>query len=279
VADIGEDTSTTHERGALTSELRAHNDTLREQLEAERQAHAEARRIIAGLVERIPAIEAPPEERESPQTVEEEPERGVYQSDTDPGRPQVSLIFGLLTVVGVGSAPWLAVQLTDFFGELGWSLELGNLAYVLFALPFSFGAYSGRVYRKRQEFFARQPPSSRDIEFELRTHVLTEIATGLIVAAGAALVAIIELAIAKFPGWTQLATVDFHQTVWRPALAIFISSLAFFFFAFLIAVATGGQPEREARGRLTQNTPRLLGVVGSIITLIATVIGVLGGEG
>ena len=32
---------------------------LREQLEAERQAHAEARRIIAGLVERVPALEAP----------------------------------------------------------------------------------------------------------------------------------------------------------------------------------------------------------------------------
>src|SRR4051794_1699399 len=32
---------------------------LREQLSAERQAHAEARRIIAGLVERMPAIEAP----------------------------------------------------------------------------------------------------------------------------------------------------------------------------------------------------------------------------
>jgi hypothetical protein len=57
--------------------------TLRDQLEAERQAHAEerqahaeARRIIAGLVERMPpAIEAPSETRESPQTVEEEPQR------------------------------------------------------------------------------------------------------------------------------------------------------------------------------------------------------------
>ena len=63
-----------HERNALISELRAHNDTLREQLEAERHAHAEARRIIAGLVERLPAIEAAQEARESPQTVEEEPE-------------------------------------------------------------------------------------------------------------------------------------------------------------------------------------------------------------
>jgi hypothetical protein len=40
---------------------------LREQLEAERQAHAEARRIIAGLVERVPALEAP----ESPETPSE----------------------------------------------------------------------------------------------------------------------------------------------------------------------------------------------------------------
>ena len=41
---------------------------LREQLEAERQAHAEARRIIAGLVERVPALEPPAETRESPET-------------------------------------------------------------------------------------------------------------------------------------------------------------------------------------------------------------------
>lgn len=47
-----------------TAELIA---TLREQLQAERQAHAEARRIIAGLVERIPpAIEAPSQGSESP---------------------------------------------------------------------------------------------------------------------------------------------------------------------------------------------------------------------
>jgi flagellar motility protein MotE (MotC chaperone) len=54
-----------------TAELIA---TLREQLQAERQAHAEARRIIAGLVERIPAIEAPQEASEASGTVEEEPE-------------------------------------------------------------------------------------------------------------------------------------------------------------------------------------------------------------
>jgi flagellar motility protein MotE (MotC chaperone) len=62
-----------------TAELIA---TLREQLQAERQAHAEARRIIAGLVERIPAIEAPAETPEASETVEEEPERAEPHSAT-----------------------------------------------------------------------------------------------------------------------------------------------------------------------------------------------------
>jgi hypothetical protein len=65
------------ESEALTSELRDRLRYVEGQLEAERQAHAEARRIIAGLVERIPpAIEAPSEadERDAPETVEQEPE-------------------------------------------------------------------------------------------------------------------------------------------------------------------------------------------------------------
>jgi hypothetical protein len=53
---------------ALIDALSGQVEDLREQLAAERQAHAEARRIIAGLVERIPAIEAPPEATESPKT-------------------------------------------------------------------------------------------------------------------------------------------------------------------------------------------------------------------
>src|SRR5215211_9267638 len=50
--------------------------TLRDQLEAERQAHAEARRLLMAALERIPPqIEAPQEARGSPQTVGEESER------------------------------------------------------------------------------------------------------------------------------------------------------------------------------------------------------------
>ena len=60
---------------------------LREQLAAERQAHAEARRIIAGLVERIPPqLEA----REPPhEPVEEGADRVEDQSAT--GEPQESV--------------------------------------------------------------------------------------------------------------------------------------------------------------------------------------------
>jgi hypothetical protein len=56
--------------------------TLREQLQAERQAHAEARRLLAAALERIPAIEAPQEASEASETVEEETERGRPHSAT-----------------------------------------------------------------------------------------------------------------------------------------------------------------------------------------------------
>jgi predicted nucleic acid-binding Zn-ribbon protein len=100
VTDTGADASATHERDALISEMRAHNETLREQLEAERQAHAEARRIIAGLVERIPPqIEPPRDEREAPETVDEQQDMGQPRSDA-PGpqdgvrRPWWRRMFG-----------------------------------------------------------------------------------------------------------------------------------------------------------------------------------------
>ncbi len=83
------------ESGPLTSEMRGRIEDLREQLEAERQAHAEARRIIAGLVERIPAIEAPAETPGSPQTVEEEPdraERAPLRYDRGSGGHTASLV-------------------------------------------------------------------------------------------------------------------------------------------------------------------------------------------
>ena len=78
----------------LITELRAHNETLRQQLEAERQAHSEARRIIAGLVERIPpALEppageppgAPAEATPPPGRVEPQP---AVESAQEPAEPR-----------------------------------------------------------------------------------------------------------------------------------------------------------------------------------------------
>jgi hypothetical protein len=71
------------EPDALISEMRGRIEDLREQLEAERQAHAEARRIIAGLVERIPAIEAPSETPEAYEAAEEQQGRVETHSATE----------------------------------------------------------------------------------------------------------------------------------------------------------------------------------------------------
>ena len=54
---------------------------LREQLEQANERDRENRRIIAALTSRIPAIEAPSEAPEAPETVEEQQGRGQPHSD------------------------------------------------------------------------------------------------------------------------------------------------------------------------------------------------------
>src|SRR5688572_27336678 len=75
------------EPDTLTSELRDRLRYVEEQLEAERQAHAEARRLLMAALERIPPqLEAPQESsepRESPETVREEPERTQTPPETE----------------------------------------------------------------------------------------------------------------------------------------------------------------------------------------------------
>jgi hypothetical protein len=75
---------------ALTSALEARIESLERQLEAERQAHSESRRIIAGLVERVPQLEAPSEPRESPvlKTERDSP------TPQEPPRPWWRRVFG-----------------------------------------------------------------------------------------------------------------------------------------------------------------------------------------
>jgi hypothetical protein len=66
-----------------TAELIA---TLREQLAAERQAHAEARRLLMAALERIPALEAPPRDAPGAPTAGED-EPGGVETPGDQDRP------------------------------------------------------------------------------------------------------------------------------------------------------------------------------------------------
>jgi hypothetical protein len=74
----GDDQATDRLQSDSTALISAKDETiatLREQLEAERNAHAEARRLLLEALTKIPtAIEAPSEARESSETVEEAPE-------------------------------------------------------------------------------------------------------------------------------------------------------------------------------------------------------------
>ena len=67
-------TDPTHpDAAALISEMRARVDDLREQLEQANERDRENRRIIAALTQRIPAIEAPQETPEPPETATDMP--------------------------------------------------------------------------------------------------------------------------------------------------------------------------------------------------------------
>jgi predicted ArsR family transcriptional regulator len=87
--------------GALTSELRDRLRYVEGQLEAERQAHAESRRLLAAALERIPPqIEAPSESRESSETADErqgrseEPRPGAPDRQEGAGRRLWRRVFG-----------------------------------------------------------------------------------------------------------------------------------------------------------------------------------------
>jgi hypothetical protein len=73
-------TEPTDRTSELIDELRDRVQSLEAQLGNERQAHAEARRIIAGLVERMPAIEAPQTSEDAAQ------ESGEGQATPAPGQ-------------------------------------------------------------------------------------------------------------------------------------------------------------------------------------------------
>ena len=76
------------ESTALISEMRDRIESLERQLEQERQANSEHRRLLMAALERIPPqLEAPQEPAEAAETVGEEPERPEPRSDA-PGREE-----------------------------------------------------------------------------------------------------------------------------------------------------------------------------------------------
>jgi hypothetical protein len=62
--------------GPIVKVLQDQLTFLRDQLDQERDANRENRRIIAGLVQRVPELEDPTEPREAPETVSEGTEGG-----------------------------------------------------------------------------------------------------------------------------------------------------------------------------------------------------------
>jgi len=79
--------------------LREHNQILREQLAEAHAANRENRRIIAGLIQRVPELEPPRDEPYGPETVAEEPEgtdasTGQVDRETGVQRPWWRRWFG-----------------------------------------------------------------------------------------------------------------------------------------------------------------------------------------
>ncbi len=88
-------------RDELVDALRDQVADLRARLDREQDANREHRRLLAGLIERVPELEAPRERPEAPETPEEAPEGAEPRSDA-PGpqeaaseaRPWWRRVFG-----------------------------------------------------------------------------------------------------------------------------------------------------------------------------------------
>lgn len=80
------------DRDELVEALRDDVAHLRDQLDRERDASAELRRIVAGLVQRVPELEAAPEPRNAPKTASE----GTVNSDVPSEPERVSWLRRLL---------------------------------------------------------------------------------------------------------------------------------------------------------------------------------------
>lgn len=91
--NIGEPTdepSSESLQARLIESYEARIDSLERQLKAERDAHGESRRIIAGLVQRIPELESPPQSPEEAESVAESAASNSDREDEDADTPTES---------------------------------------------------------------------------------------------------------------------------------------------------------------------------------------------
>ena len=286
VSDTGADTSTIHERGALISELRAHNDTLREQLESERQAHAEARRIIAGLVERLPAIEAPQEASEASETVNEEPERAeprlrtavrqdaaVRPSVDDPPRLRWHVAGVILSMLAATCGYFLSTRFVPRYypGTFLDYLSLGLLILPVLVIPTFFGFRLGR--KGRSVMFWR--------------HLVP---IGALIGLGSFLAVGVAEALEELP--TIQAAFFFHNfwVYFNVEGALVLSSTTAL--VYISAAVLGNAIQRQNRERLVEQrpagfppesasaaqrwTPQQQAIVGLAGTILSALIGLIG---
>jgi hypothetical protein len=140
-ANPTDDINRTHDR---TNELIS---TLQAQLEAERQAHGEARRIIAGLVERMPALEAPtdsaPNTSGSQEAADQQQGRGDVPTDTE----EAAVLYSSRTWASNLSRAGL---LRMFAGMIALYLMFGGL--VLLILSASGESLAGIIASVRKAF-------------------------------------------------------------------------------------------------------------------------------
>jgi excisionase family DNA binding protein len=76
------------EGSALVGELRDRIRFLEEQLRREQDAHSEARRLVAALIQRVPELEAPQEPPGAPETTSGPPDREDVPPPATGGAPE-----------------------------------------------------------------------------------------------------------------------------------------------------------------------------------------------
>jgi hypothetical protein len=80
-------------RDELLEVLRDEVSHLRNQLDRERDASAELRRIVAGLVQRVPELEAAPEGTRSPETASESTDRDLLHPEEQESSQRRSWLY------------------------------------------------------------------------------------------------------------------------------------------------------------------------------------------